>query len=141
MKIQCNEHHNVTQHKSPFKVNNKISILTTGPVVQLCAFKGLTHHGQFTPLVHSCHGLSPQLFEGSLQSPLMSRQNGEMHSHSHKAWLNMPLEQPAVGMSQTNPSIWPWARPMVAAARRRRRCFMVYVYGTGYGVAVVVSLE
>ena len=75
--------------------------LTTGPVVQLSALSGFAHHGQFRPRSQSLHGLPPQLLEAMVQSPLASVQNGGKHSHSHLAWLNMPLEQPLVGISQT----------------------------------------
>ena len=41
---------------------------TRGPVVQLSAFMGLAHHGQFTPRVHVVQGFSHPP-EATVQSP------------------------------------------------------------------------
>lgn len=74
--------------------------ITIGPVVQDSAFKGLAHQGQFFPL--------SQFFQGSsqvpdtTQLPSASGQNGGMQVQVQLTWLNMPLAQPAVGMSHRN---------------------------------------
>ena len=74
--------------------------LTVGPVVQDSAFNGLAHQGQFFPLSQSSQG-SSQVPE-TAQLPSASGQNGGMHSQVQLTWLNMPLAQPAVGMSHRN---------------------------------------
>mgnify|MGYP001148916584 CR=1 FL=1 len=68
--------------------------------MQDSAFKGFAHQGQFFPLVQFFQG-SSQVPE-TRQLPSASGQNGGMQSQEQVTWLNMPLAQPAVGMSQRN---------------------------------------
>jgi hypothetical protein len=97
--------------------------LTVGPVVQDSAFKGLAHQGQFFPLSQSSQG-SSQVPE-TTQLPSASGQNGGIHSQVQLTWLNMPLVQPAVGMSHRNsfPDAIAVAAAMVAGANNV--CFMI----------------
>ncbi len=120
---------NVERKQQCVASSSKVSTidLTVGPVVQDSAFKGLAHQGQFFPL--------SQFFQGSsqvpevMQVPSASGQNGGIHMQVQLTWLNMPLAQPAVGMSHRNTFRVATAVTAVMVAEINSVCFMCSAIG------------